>query len=335
MKLRGYIQSIIRILLIVLFIAPSLYPQVNPKLVVGTFKVEKIIDGDTFRFKGLDKSTRLLCIDTEETFKGKNASQKTESIRNIWKSYYADKRQEEGGRMPIKLDSPFGYDTWQWAISFFSDVDSVRLEKDDSLRFIDTYNRYLVYLIVYKNGKEINYNLECVRLGYSPYFNKYGNSKRFHNQFVEAQQYAQTHKLGIWNKNTLCYPDYEERIVWWNKRAKQLENFEILQASDYNYYFNLLNDNEYNRLSSHLNNEVIVFGTISEVFTNKFPYLIRMPHTKSQYLDVVVYEEYKSVFESLDIETLKEYYVYVKGILKSHSGKLYIELTTKEQIWMD
>lgn len=335
MKIRRHIQNLLRVLVIVLFLLSPLYAQIDHRFVVGTFKVEKVIDGDTFRFKNLDKSTRLLCIDTEETFKGKDAFQKTESIRNIWKSYYADKRQQEGGKMPIKLDSPFGYDTWQWAKEFFSDVDSVRLEKDDSLRFIDTYNRYLVYLIAYKNGKEINYNLECVKLGYSPYFNKYGNSKRFHKQFVEAQQYAQTHQLGIWNKKTLCYPDYEERISWWSKRAKQLENFEVLQASDYNHYFNLLNDNEYTRLSAHLGDEVVVFGTISDVFTNKFPYLIRMPHTKVQHLDIFVYEEYKSVFEKLDIETLKEYYVYVRGIVKSHSGKLYMELKSKDQIWME
>ncbi|MGB9696652.1 MAG: thermonuclease family protein [Ignavibacteria bacterium] len=335
MKTRGYIQNTIRVLVILLLLVSPIYSQVDSRFIVGTFKVEKVIDGDTFRFKGLDRSTRLLCIDTEETFKGKDAFQKTESIRYIWKNYYYDQRQNEGGKMPIKLDSPFGYDTWQWAKEFFSDVDSVRLEKDDSLRFIDTYNRYLVYLIAYKKGKEINYNLECVRLGYSPYFNKYGNSKRFHNQFVEAQQYAQTHQLGIWNKNTLCYPDYEERIVWWNKRAKQLENFEALQASNYNYYFNLLNDNEYERLSTQVGKEVVVFGTISDVFTNKFPNLIRMPHTKTQHLDILVYEEYKNVFEKLDIETLKEYYIYIKGILKSNSGRLYIELKSNEQIWME
>jgi endonuclease YncB( thermonuclease family) len=335
MELRGYIRNTIRIVLILLLFVSPLYSQVDTRFVVGTFKVEKVIDGDTFRFKGLDRSTRLLCIDTEETFKGKDAFQKTESIRYIWKSYYYDQRENAGGKMPIKLDSPFGYDTWQWAKEFFSDVDSVRLEKDDSLRFIDTYNRYLVYLIAYKKGKEINYNHECVRLGYSPYFNKYGNSKRFHNQFVEAQQYAKTHQLGIWNKNTLCYPDYEERINWWNKRAKQLENFEALQSLNYNYYFNLLNDNEYKRLSTKVGNEVVVFGTISDVFTNKFPYLIRMPHTKSQHLDIVVYEEYKKVFENLDIDTMKEYYVYIKGVLKSNSGRLFIELTNIDQIWME
>ena len=60
-----------------------------------------------------------------------------------------------------------------------------------------------------------------------------------------------------------------------------------------------------------------------------------MPHTKSQHLDIVVYEEYKKVFENLDIDTMKEYYVYIKGVLKSNSGRLFIELTNIDQIWME
>ena len=39
-------------------------------------------------------------------------------------------------------------------------------------------------------GEWVNYNLECVKAGYTPYFVKYGRARRFHKEFVEAQDQA-------------------------------------------------------------------------------------------------------------------------------------------------
>ena len=51
----------------------------------------------------------------------------------------------------------------------------------------DRYDRYLAYVFAEIDGKWVNYNVECVRAGMSPYFMKYGYSQRFHADFVAEQ----------------------------------------------------------------------------------------------------------------------------------------------------
>jgi endonuclease YncB( thermonuclease family) len=327
--------AISKLFLPILFLFYSIqsYSQVkDTSLIVGNFIVTKVVDGDTFKFKNLGKSTRLLCIDTEETFKSKDAKERTEEIASDWLNFYKGKKGES--KYPAKLDSPFGYDTWQWAKKFMEDVDSVRLEKDDNIRVIDVYDRYLVYVIVYKKGIEINYNLECVKTGHSPYFNKYGNSRRFHKEFVEAQEYAKQNKLGIWNSKTKCYPDYPDRLKWWNKRAEQIGNFESKYQSKENY-FNLLNDDDYKRLNDNVNSEVVIFGSIGEIFKNKYPYLVRFSHSRTQGVDLVVFEDKADIFNQINFDEYKEYYTYLKGKLEKKYGKYRIVFKNKEQVWME
>ncbi|MBK9405468.1 MAG: thermonuclease family protein [Ignavibacteria bacterium] len=306
--------------------------KADTSLVIGTFRMSKVIDGDTFRFDGIDKSTRLLGIDTEETFKTDDAEQKTNEIAKYWDEFYKSERGDN--KMPVKTDSPLGFEAWKWADEFFKDVEYVRLEKEDNERTIDIYGRYLVYLIAIKNGQEVNYNVECVRQGYSPYFNKYGNSKRFHQEFVDAQNYAIEKKLGIWDPDKKHYPDYDERLVWWNKRAEQLENYDKLYAGKENY-FNLSSESDFKKLADNVGNEIIVFGGISDILTKKTPYLIRIPHNKEESFEIVVYEEYLNLINEMDIDTKQEYYIYAKGKLGIYKGKYQIELRNKDQIWME
>jgi len=328
-------KLIYKLILPILFIFSLSFLNAQDKdssLIIGNYIITKIVDGDTFKFKDLGKSTRLMCIDTEETFKSKNAKQKTEEITAGWLNHYKDKKGSSA--YPIKMDSPFGYDTWQWAKDFMSDVDSVRLEKEDNLRVIDVYDRYLVYVIVYKKGKEINYNIECVKTGHSPYYAKYGYSRRFHKEFVEAQEYAKSNKLGIWNPKTKCYPDYKERLEWWDKRAKQINKYESKYQNRENY-FNLLNDEDFKKLDDNLGKEVIIFGTIGEIFKTKFPYLVRYSHSRTKGVDLVVFEDKEEQFNQINFDEYKEYYSYVKGKLVKKYGKYRIVFKYKNQVWME
>ena len=308
--------------------------RVDTSLVVGEFTIEKVTDGDTFRFKGLDKSTRLLGIDTEETYKDKKAREKSSELEKNWPQAYYDQQKASKHKRPVKMDTPFGFEAWMWAKDISSNVSKVRLEKDENARYIDSYGRYLVYVILYKDGKWVNYNIECVKLGYSPYFNKYGNSKRFHKEFVEAQKYAQEHKLGIWNSETKCYPDYPERLKWWNKRAEQIENYEQKYASIDNY-FDLMNNGEYERLENYLGKEVTVFGNISEVSDKKTPYLIRIGIRIGLNFDIVLFEENAELLPLLKMDEKKDYYIYAKGKLTEYRGKYQIVLNNVEQLWME
>ena len=319
--------------LIMLFNGILGFSQTDSSLIIGEFKISKVTDGDTFRFENLDKPTRLLGIDTEETFKTDDAEQKTNEIAANWEAFYLSEKGDS--KMPVKTDSPLGFEAWKWAEEFFKNVDYVRLEKEDDERSVDIFGRYLVYMIaVMKDGTEINYNIECVKQGYSPYFNKYGNSKRFNAEFIEAQNYARANSLGIWYPNKKHYPDYEERLIWWDKRAKQLEDFE-LKFSGNELYFNLANDKDYARLGNYIDQEITVFGSISDILTKKFPYLMRIPHTKNETFEIVIHEENAGLLAELDMETKKEYSVYIKGKLEKYKDNYQIVLRNKEDLWME
>jgi endonuclease YncB( thermonuclease family) len=307
--------------------------QTDPSLVIGEFSVTKITDADTFRFDKLDRPARLLSIDTEETFKTPDAKEKIDEIALNWEEFY--KLQKGESKFPVKTDSPLGYEAWKWAEEFMKDVSKVRLEREADDRSVDIFDRYLVYVIAMKSdGTEVNYNIESVRNGYSPYFNKYGNSKRFHEQFVEAQEYARENKLGIWDPAKKKYPDYDERLVWWNKRANQLENFEK-KFSGTNGYINLSSPTDFEKLANYLGKEVTVFGGIGKVMTDKFPYLLRIPITKGVDFDLVIKEKDKQLLSEIDIDTMKEFYIYAKGVVEMYDGRYQIVLQDKEQIWMD
>ena len=332
MKRKNYQIIIYLFLFNFLFRLSFTFPQeIDTSVVLGRFKLLKIVDGDTFKFEKMDNSTRLLCIDTEEMFKGKDAEKKANEIAVNWPEFYLQKKGDS--KMPAKVDTPFGYEAYLWAKEFMKGIDSVTLELDDNIRTIDMYNRNLVYVIVYKNGRRMNYNLECIKNGYSPYFMKYGYSRRFHSDFVDAQNEAKKKKVGIWDNSTKCYPDYEQRIIWLEKRANQLSNFEnnYTGRSD---VFSLLSGN-FNDLDSLIGKDIIVFGTISEVLAKSNKYLLIMPHSRGESIDLTIYEENYEVLKGLNLEELSEFNVYAKGKLEKHDKYYNIKIESARQIWIE
>lgn len=324
---------ILSLIIVLLCISCDSNSQTDSSLIIGDFKISKVTDGDTFRFENLDKPTRLLGIDTEETFKTDDAEQKTNEIAANWEAFYVSERGDS--KMPVKTDSPLGFEAWKWAEEFFKNVDYVRLEKEDDERSVDIFGRYLVYLIaVMKDGTEINYNIECVKQGYSPYFNKYGNSKRFNKEFTEAQNFAKDNSLGIWDPNKKHYPDYDERFAWWNLRAKQIDDFETKYSRN-ELYFNLANDKDYARLENYLGQDITVFGNIGDILTKKFPYIMRIPHTKNETFEIVIHEENAGLLNELEMETKKEYSVYIKGKLEKYNDRYQIVLMNKDDLWVE
>lgn len=315
-----------------LFFGKLYSQQTDSAFLIGEFKITKITDGDTFRFEGLDRSTRLLGVDTEETFKDAYAQQKSFELSLIWPDEYFRQQAENKTSYPVKIESPFGFETWQWTKDLLTDVTSVRLEKEDTLRLIDVYGRYLSYVFLNYDDGEMNYNIECVKRGYSPYYNKYGNSKRFHKEFLEAQEFARKNKLGIWNIETKCYPDYEKRISWWNKRAEQIEEFEK-QYSKSDNSFNLMNDGEYERMKNYTDKEILVLANVTEIFTGVNPSIIRINIKRGVDFDIVFFNEYTKILEKYDTEILKEYFIFVTGKLSTYRDKYQIIVENPDRIW--
>jgi endonuclease YncB( thermonuclease family) len=160
----------------------SLQKLEKPGIVVGEFHLSKIVDGDTIKVEGLDASLRLIGDDTEETFKNEADRRGAEAG---FEAYLKEKKGSSS--RPVKAATPMGEQAKVYAKNWFAGVDKVRIERDHPAEIRDRYNRYLAYVFANKNGTWVNYNVEVVRAGMSPYFPKYGNSRRFHAEFIAAQ----------------------------------------------------------------------------------------------------------------------------------------------------
>ena len=188
----------------------------TPGLVVGEFALAEkaVLDGDTIKLKGMDTTLRLLAVDAEETFK---YDKERRAYEVGWEHYKKTMRGDSS--RPVKYATPVGDAGKDWAKQFFAGVKTVVLERDHPKEIRDFFNRYLGYLIVIKDGKRLNFNVELVRAGYSPYFTKYGQSRRFHDDFVAAENEARAAGRGIWDPTRQHYDDYDERKRWWDARG--------------------------------------------------------------------------------------------------------------------
>ncbi len=301
--------------------------------VVGRFKLgsDAVVDGDTIRVQGVKTTLRLLGIDTEETYK--NNADKVAATADF-QAYLKAKRGDS--IKPVKMGTPIGEEAKDWASAFFKGVKEVRLERDRPKEIRGRYGRYLVYVFATKNGKELNYNVESVRAGMSPYFMKYGYSSRFHNEFVQAEQEARAAKVGIWNENSLGYKDYPERIVWWESRAKFIKDFED------NYPGSgiiLTNWDSLHRLEKAKvsKQEVSVLGTVSSIkLGDKGPTRVMLGRKRGDDFPLIFFD--KDLFGSLGLADHRSEHVIATGVVTEYKHprasrpQLQIEITRPSQI---
>ncbi len=231
------------------------------ELYLGEFVLSDnaVVDGDTIRVVGLDSTLRLIGIDTEETFKH-------EEERRAYAAGFASYVQARrgGAPRPVKMATPMGDEAKGWAKAFFSGIERVRLERDDPKEVSDRYNRYLAYVLVQKNGAWLNYNIEAVRAGMGPYFTKYGNSRRFHQELVAAESEARAAKRGVWDPAKEHYPDYDERLAWWQARASFIAEF--LTAGQGRSDFVVLTHADADaRLRALVGQSAVVLGTVNKI----------------------------------------------------------------------
>lgn len=240
----------------------SLAKLEKPGLNVGEFRITRIVDGDTIWVDGIDASLRLLGIDTEETFKNEADRR---AVETDWNLYLKNKRN--GGKRPVKLATPLGEQAKTFAKEFFDKVEMVRIERDHPAEIRDAYDRYLAYVLANKNGKWLVYNVEVVRAGMAPYFGKYGYSRRYHKEFVQAQMEAKAAKRGIWAVGTMHAPDYPEREEWWTARAEFVDQFRH-DGENKSEYIDITHWDALQQIEDHLGKEVHILGTVDDVVRN-------------------------------------------------------------------
>jgi micrococcal nuclease len=105
----------------------------------------------------------------------------------------------------------------------------VDLEFEGPLR--GNYNRLLSYLIL--DGD--NFNLELAKQGLSPYYTKYGLSKKYDQEFRAAERYARSHKLHIWGDTDLAQKYLRLKSKWGQYRSKTSSSTRIVQTKDWSY----------------------------------------------------------------------------------------------------
>ena len=294
----------------------SLKKLETPGLVLGEFSLagRPVLDGDTIRVEGLESTLRLLALDAEETLKDE---QSRRDVEDDWPKYLQKKR---GGRKhPVKAGTPMGEAAKKFAIKFFEGAGRVRLERDHPKEIRDVYDRYLAYAFVERNGKWINYNVECVRAGMSPYFTKYSYSRRFHDEFVAAEKEAREAKRGIWSDATQNYGDYDERKAWWDARANFIRDFER-DSLDREDYIELTHWDSTAALEKNLGREVTVLGSVSRIILgDRGP--TRVMLAKRQFSDFALVFFDKDVFSTSGIARYEREFVRVTGVVQEYKNK--------------
>ena len=303
-------------------------------LFIGDFPIAgsaAVIDGDTIRVKGLTSSLRLLAIDTEETFK---TAAERQAFAQGWDKY-KEIMQSRSDR-PVKLATPLGEEAKKWGMAFFEGVTTVRLERDHPGEIRDYFGRYLSYVMVERNGQWLNYNVEIVRAGLSPYFTKYGRSRRFHKEFLEAQQHAQEARLGIWDPEKRGYGDYDKRLPWWNGRAETIHRFEKEMEEDSRHVV-LTRWDALLQLEQRLGQEVVLLGGVNEIrLGDKGPTVVKLSRSRGNDFDVVFFD--KDVLISSGIQHAKGEFVRVRGTVRKYRNqytgqdKLQIVVTLPGQV---
>jgi hypothetical protein len=166
---------------------------------------------------------------------------------------------------------------------------------------------------VKRGDRWVNYNVECVRAGMSPYFSKYGYSARFHEQFVRAQKEAQAAHLGIWKPGAMAYTDYPERLKWWNGRAEFIAKF-IKEAESHDNYVILTRWNAVQRLEQLDGKEAVVLGTVGSIkLGDKGPTRAMLSWRKAGDFPLIFFD--KDVFGSSGIARFKGEYISVTGLV--------------------
>jgi endonuclease YncB( thermonuclease family) len=284
----------------------------------GEFKVTRVVDGDTIRVDGLDNSLRLLGIDTEETFKHKS---ERDAYAAGWAQYVVAVR----GRSPhpVKFATPLGEDGKKFAEQWFAGVDVVRLERDDPQEIRDRYNRYLAYVLANKHGKWLNYNVEAVRAGMSPYFPKYGRSRRYHADFVAAEAEAKAAHRGIWAPNAQAYPDYAEREAWWAARGDFVEQFRAHAATDASY-IDVTHADAMQRLEALVGKPVVVLGTVDKVHVDRVSRVMLGP------LALVIF--HKDVLDQSQLAAWQGEFVTASGTPQLYKGHVELVIDRVSQI---
>jgi endonuclease YncB( thermonuclease family) len=299
----------------------------RPDVPTELYEVVKVVDGDTIHILRGDQveKLRLLSVDTEERIRP---------------------GQKQNPSKPMTL---YGEECALWAVDFFAALAGEDGKTRVGLAFPEgkeargTFGRLLCHVIL-EDGRD--FNLMLVQLGKSPYYNKYGNSRIAHAEFVAAQAQAREKQLGIWNPKvnepetpgTPVYKrNYDELLVWWQARADAIDEYDRRCAEEPFSIFTS-EDHELLDLAQLMGDEVLVFGMIDRIFEEKdgSRTLLLRASVKDKALRVRVPAESVEALKPADLDGLTEYgrqnYAYYRGAITTGERGFELILTDPAQV---
>jgi endonuclease YncB( thermonuclease family) len=295
-------------------------PDAAPDEVFGTFPLSTslppVVDGDTIRVDGLRGSLRLVGLDAEETFKDPGKRRLAEVD---WREYVRTENAGFDPSRPPKYGSFMGEAAADAVRQLLSGVREVRLEWDDPARKIDTFGRHLVFVLYRRDTRWVNLNVEIVRQGLSPYFVKYGRSRRLHARFAAAEEEARARGRGIWADPGPVphYPDYPARLRWWNERADAAAGAEALRKSRSDLFI-LGREDDWERLRTLAGKRVTVFGGLGEQIRKEQLVLLPLIHHKG--LDFMIVGS-EAEIAKLAPEKENGNLLFVTGVVELYRGQ--------------
>ncbi|MDF1700957.1 MAG: thermonuclease family protein [Planctomycetota bacterium] len=313
-------------------VAPAPAAEAPPKadpLVIGRFPgtPECIVDGDTVRLPKGNPSVRVLGIDSEELFK--QARDRKAAEKDF--AAYAKAQQGDHPR-PRKYGTPAGEAARDFARALMKDATGLRLERDAvDARAKGTYGRILAHVFIEKPSGEVHLAEALVRAGHSPYFTKYGRSRRFDAAFRKAQDEAREAKRGIWSsEGPGHYPDYEERLRWWNARADQITRWRAIAGKPNHVTLGAKGADK--KLATLVGKEVVLFG----LYDRELPVsgadrrILLLSHERGRGIPLVFFDP--KVIGALDMDALGKGYVTVRGKLTLYKDRPQIVVESPTQI---
>lgn len=320
--------------------APGVVPPATPTpglasasalagLDLGTFRLapRPVADADTIRLAEPKENVRVLAVDAEEAFYDLEARARARL------DFAAYARAEQGtARRPRKYATPAGDAAKAFAEAWFRGITTVRLEVEEAGRDRDGFGRRLAHVLAQKDGEVRLYAEDLVRAGWSPYFTKYGRSRRYDARLRAAQDEAQRAKRGVWGDEVAHYPDYEARLAWWEARARQVDAWErdVEGPHPPEHPVRLGAPSETARLAALLGRRATVFGSLDRVVSDRGPPRLLLVDAPRTPFAVVVPD--RQVFSALDLDAVEARFVRVTGVVAEYRGRVQLVLERPEDL---
>ena len=146
---------------------------------------------------------------------------------------------------------------------------------------------------------------------------KYGRSRRFHHEFVEAQKLAQEGKIGVWAPGKMHYDDYDERLKWWGAREQAITRFEKAMEDQPDQFVALTRWDAMLKLEQRVGQTITLLGAVSEVkFGEKGPSVVKLARSRTNDFEIVFFD--RDVLLATGVQYKQGEYVQVRGTVAKY-----------------